>query len=152
MARAICVVCGPRFFSKTMPSWFTMKVMIPEVRPIWRGGQQGKAARHPAGYDVVLLSARRMRALACQDAVVVAVIGRGFIAVGAVAGVALGARARDQRTQRALRLALRCLPVQAVVLAGAALQARGGIRAGVRLPPARRRTGVGPLHRRGRLR
>src|SRR5581483_8818035 len=90
----------------------------PGIAVLFRIGHKGEASRHLSVRYVIFRSAFCIGALFGQDAVEVAVkwlllAGLGIKSFG-------GGRIGCQRTERALRLSLRRLPVQSVLLAFAA--------------------------------
>src|SRR5437868_12894036 len=78
-------------------------------------GDEPEAADHVAAHDVIPGTAGRIRALACQDLVVIAVVR--LSGADAIASLRCG---RDRFAKGTVRLAARRRPVQAVLLAGRA--------------------------------
>jgi hypothetical protein len=82
-----------------------------------------KATDHVAVRDVVVGTAFRRFALALQDPIVIAVIG--LAAPTRLGAVSLSLRLHHERTDRTFLFAGSSLPVEAVVLAGAAQEFLG---------------------------
>ena len=80
-----------------------------------RIGDEGEAVGHLAVHDVALRTAGSVPALLIEDSIVVAVKGRRGSILTAL--VTFDSRARDERTDRAFRLAWRRCPIEPVLLA-----------------------------------
>src|SRR5205814_6211979 len=79
-----------------------------------RPGNQGKALRHAATFDVIARPVRRVRPLGRQDAEEITVIGT-WAGSAPIDRIAFLSRLSDQRLQGAVRITFAGYPIQAVV-------------------------------------
>ena len=109
----VCVVAVPKSFLRKQHAILVHdESHHPRVTVLGGIGREAESADHFSTHYIVFRPSRCVAGLALQDAEIVAM--EGFVPIG-LCGIAFGGCRGRERAERALGLALRRLPVQAVV-------------------------------------